>query len=99
MICLHSGYCCIHLDVIIVTNPALGIIEDNLEHKPTGVKCRHLVGNASGEYTCAIHDFPWYQETPCYAFTQIEQGNTECRLGVFYKNSIKLQTRDKSIYA
>lgn len=81
MICLRCGYCCVHYDVIIVVDASLGIVDGNLAHKPAGERCPHLVGDTPGSYSCAIHDEPWYPETPCAAFTQIEAGNTPCRIG------------------
>lgn len=83
MICLRCGYCCIQYDVIIVDDPDIGIEESNMKHKPNGVRCQHLVGEA-GECACAIHDRPWYNETPCWQFGQIEpSADTECRMGVY----------------
>lgn len=89
MICLRSGHCCIHYDVIIVDNPDLGIVEDNLKHKPTGVKCQHLIGDNPGEHSCAIHDKEWYNETPCFNHGQQEHGNTNCRMGEYVINQLK----------
>jgi len=81
MICLRCGYCCIHLEVIIVDDPSKGIQEDNLIPKHTGERCKHLLPNGN----CAVHNEPWYEETPCFAYTQIERGNQLCRRGVFIK--------------
>jgi Fe-S-cluster containining protein len=82
MKCLRCGYCCINYDVIIVDNPKLGIVESNLKHKPSGIKCQHLIGNAPGKYSCTIHNEKWYKETPCFAFSQIESDiNSPCRIG------------------
>jgi hypothetical protein len=88
MKCLRSGHCCIHYDVIIVDNPELGIVEDNLIHKPCGIKCQHLVGAIPGEYSCAIHDQPYYKYTPCFDYGQIEQNVTDnCRVGAYVKQN------------
>jgi hypothetical protein len=86
MICLRCGYCCIHLDVIIVDEPSSGIIMENLVHKPSGIACKHLVGSP-GNYSCMLHDLPWFYETPCADFTQIEIENCNCRLGVMTLNT------------
>lgn len=83
MICLRSGYCCVHLDVMIVDNPTKGISEDNIVHKPSGVKCKHLKFNGT-KAECSIHDEEWYNETPCYEYTQIEVENSNCRLGEYW---------------
>jgi Fe-S-cluster containining protein len=84
MICLRCGYCCINYDVIIVDNPKLGLIDSNTLHKPSGEKCKHLAGNNPGEYYCGIHHYPWYGETPCAAYGQVESKITDnCRMGAY----------------
>ncbi len=83
MICLRCGYCCIQYDVIIVDNPELEISEKNITHKPSGERCKHLEGDKPGEYSCKLHNKPWYVETPCYAYGQIEQTNSNCRIGEY----------------
>ena len=85
MRCLRCGWCCHHLSVVIVDDPARGICEDNLEIKPgDGTRCKHLRGDKPGEYACAIHDEPWYGETPCAEYTQIEASpDDDCRTGFF----------------
>lgn len=91
MICLRCGYCCKNYDVIIVDKPELGIVENNLIHKPSGMPCKHLLGDKPGEYSCAIHDFSWYKETPCYSHGQIEQKNSNCRIGEYALNLKKIK--------
>lgn len=82
MKCLRCGHCCIEYDVIIVDNPDLGVKDGNIVHKPSGERCKHLVGGMPGEYSCAIHDKEWYPETPCFRHTQIESSpETPCRVG------------------
>lgn len=80
-VCLRCGHCCMNLAVIIVNDPKLGIREDNLI--PVGIngpeRCRHLQGDAPGEYSCAIHGYEWYEETPCAAHNSEWSG--ECRMG------------------
>lgn len=89
MICLRCGYCCNKYDVIIVDDPDKGPVEGNLKEKPSGQRCQHLRGDKPGEYSCAIHDRPWYKDTPCFAFTQIERGNTPCRMGEYLLEKLK----------
>ncbi len=89
MKCLHSGYCCIYLDVIIVDDPELGPVPDNLKHKPSGKVCQHLAGLGPGQYSCSVHERPWYKETPCAAFTQVEFEESNCRLGNYVLNNVK----------
>lgn len=75
MNCLRCGYCCHKLSVVIVNDPKLGIVENNLEtHNGLG-PCKHLQGNKPGEYSCTIRNEPWYSETPCAHYTQIGEGN------------------------
>jgi hypothetical protein len=84
MICLRCGYCCTRYMVVIVDNPEKGIAEDNLIGHNTKGKpgpCKHLLGNKIGGYACALHEKPYYKDTPCYSHTQVETGNEECRLG------------------
>ena len=84
MKCLRCGHCCINYDVIIVKDPSLGPIMGNLEHKPSGKRCPHLRGDIPGEFSCKIHDEPWYQETPCAQFSQIESSiDDPCRMGEY----------------
>ena len=83
MICLRCGYCCKHYFVAIVDDPAKGFTEDNLiMHDGNGLPCKHLVKNENGKHSCAIHHYPWYQETDCFRHTQVESDpRCECRLG------------------
>jgi len=81
MQCQRSGYCCIKYDVIIVNDPTLGIVDNNLIAKNSDVRCQHLLGEKPGEFSCAIHNEPWYKKTPCFSHCQIEDGDNKCRLG------------------
>jgi len=84
MKCLHCGHCCKTSMVVIVVDPELGVVEDNLKainllEEP----CPHLRGNKPGEYSCAIHDRSWYPETPCFAHGQMESNaDNPCRIGM-----------------
>lgn len=70
--------------VVVVDDLEKGIIEGNfIVYEGNGQGCKHLEGNKSGEYSCAIHHYPWFPETPCGRHGQIEQGNTNCRLGEY----------------
>lgn len=86
MICLRCGYCCNRLSVVIVDDPEIGLLpggKDNLTiHNGMGpgpCPCKHLRGNKPGEYSCAVHDEPWYKFTPCNYYEQI--GGGECKIG------------------
>ena len=84
MICLRCGYCCKNYFVQIVDDPEVGIDEGNIiTLYGDGTPCQHLKGDKPGEYSCAIHDYLWYEETPCFSHTQIENGNTNCRMGKY----------------
>lgn len=82
MRCLRCGYCCKELFVVIVVDPERGIREDNLRSiNLKEERCPHLRGDRVGEYSCAIHHYSWYKETPCYAHTQYEREHSDCRIG------------------
>lgn len=84
MKCLRCGYCCIKYEVIIVDNPELGIRDDNLIAKHTDERCKHLMGDSLGNYSCAIHHYDWYKQTPCYSYGQIELSPDDpCRMGQY----------------
>ena len=75
--------------VTIVDDPSKGFdpidpesMNNLINHEGKG-PCKHLRGDKPGEYSCALHDYPWYKDTPCHEFAQIEHGNTECRMGRF----------------
>lgn len=87
MICLNCGYCCVYHDVIIIHPDyinQINVVDDinmhTLMHKPSQTVCPHLYKD-NGKLLCQIHHKPWYNSTPCANHTQIESGNTECRLG------------------
>lgn len=93
VICLRCGYCCTHLDVMIV-NPE-SILQDGtvdprhsepLISKPQGTKCPHLefVGEMA---TCRIHSFSCYSGTPCDLFEQFGRSDDVCVLGSYYRAS------------
>jgi hypothetical protein len=94
MICLRCGYCCIEYVVVIVNDPAKGIRQTNLSIKPSGERCKHLIGTAIGQFSCALHKYKWYMKTPCFAHSQIEQQNSNCRIGE-YKLKQSLLAQEK----
>ena len=77
--------------MIIVDDPAKGIVEDNLiEHNGLKSECKHLRGDKPGEYSCAVHDEPWYPETPCATHGQIEPSpETHCRMGAHIMEAMR----------
>lgn len=89
MICLRCGYCCINYFVPIVKDPTKGVVEGNFEmHLGEGKPCRYLVGDGPGKYSCSIHHYPWFRETPCHEFGQVEASeDTPCRIGTYILNN------------
>lgn len=85
MRCLRCGYCCKQYMVMIVRNPEKGIAPGNIvAHTGGGKPCRHLRGSGPGKYRCAIHDRPWYKDTPCFQHGQIEKSPDDpCRIGEY----------------
>ena len=74
MICLRCGCCCKNLCVVIVDDPVEGVVEGNLiVHEGHGIACKHLRGDKPGEYSCTLHEEPWYCEMPCFQHGQIER--------------------------
>lgn len=70
--------------MVIVDNPAKGIIEGNLKTHEGKGPCPHLRGTKPGEYSCSVHDETWYPETPCAQYTQIDKSPDRlCRMGAY----------------
>ena len=90
MVCLRCGECCISHMVIVVKDPARGPVEGNLVRKDSGQRCPHLRGEAA-PFTCAVHDEPWYPESPCGRHKQMERRADElCRAGNYHLNGVTL---------
>lgn len=84
MICLRCGYCCKSYMVVIVNDPDKGIKEGNLICHDGSGPCKHLRGDKPGEYSCEVHERKWYEETPCFSHSQIEQSkDCVCRIGEY----------------
>lgn len=82
MKCLRCGHCCKHLWVMIVDDPSKGVVDGNIiEHNGQGQPCKHLRGDRPGEYSCALHNEPWYEETPCARHEQVGKPDAPCRMG------------------
>ena len=76
--------------VMIVDDPRQGISEGNLIAHMGDGPCKHLDGDKPGEYSCKVHSESWYDETPCFAFTQTERDVlTNCRIGEHLLNNPK----------
>ncbi len=72
--------------VVIVVDPELGFKEGNMKAIDCSREpCHHLRGEKVGEFSCAIHDKPWYKKTPCFSHGQIERSeDDECRTGRYF---------------
>jgi hypothetical protein len=90
MICLRCGHCCLTYSIVVVKDPEKGIIEDNYVVLDGTTRCPHLEGNKKGEYSCKIHHYKWFPETPCGQHAQFERGNTNCRLGEHLLKNVSL---------
>lgn len=81
MTCKRCGYCCTQYMVMIVIDPARGLIEDNIQgigfNGPE--RCPHLLGDSPGEFSCAVHDQPWFKDSPCAEYCS----EVKCNLGDF----------------
>jgi len=77
--------------VVIVDDPAKGIVDGNLiVHEGNGTPCKHLRGDKPGEYSCSVHDEPWFKDTPCHDFAQIEESpDRPCRVGNYLLNNLR----------
>lgn len=85
MKCLRCGYCCTRLFAVVVIDPEKGPVEGNLQTIGlTGEpeRCPHLRGDCPGEYSCAVHDRPWYPDSPCAQY-QSHWPETNCRMGEY----------------
>lgn len=82
MICLRCGKCCLEYSVFVIDDPERGLVEDNLIMQNGSERCKHLQGDEPGKYSCAIHDHPVYQKTPCFQFDQVGRPDSSCRIGV-----------------
>ena len=81
MICLRCGYCCNIPWVLVVTDPDKGLELDNWE-KCLNHRCKHLVGNRPGEYSCPLHANDWYVHTPCHKHGRLKTSENEvCEKG------------------
>lgn len=93
MICLHCGYCCLKLFVPVIIDIDKEMCGEDNVLVLTGdrTRCPHLKGDKPGEYFCAIHEHDKFKLTPCYAYTQIENGNTPCRIGTYTMEREKMR--------
>lgn len=65
MKCQRCGQCCITMFVIIPVWTDNGV---RACHKPEGVPCPHLSYDHTPIATCAVHDKPEYENSPCWTY-------------------------------
>ncbi|HOT06875.1 MAG: hypothetical protein A4E45_00592 [Methanosaeta sp. PtaB.Bin039] len=92
MICLRCGYCCDHLDVMIVDPRAIradGTIDPQrtsaMVSKPSDTRCPHLEFR-DGMAACTIHELACYQGSPCQLFVQFGPEDDICILGGYFRS-------------
>lgn len=74
----------------VVIDPNIGPAEDNMQ--PVGYneesidRCPWLRGDKPGELSCAVHDRPWYAESPCAAYQSHWPDDRPCTLGEYIVN-------------
>lgn len=101
MICVHCGLCCYDYPVGIIKKKFADYNAKSVEDFPEeafdikrgNTPCPHMYWE--GEFSrCAVHDKPWYHETPCFAFGQIEESpNNVCRIGEWILEKRKTDKR------
>lgn len=88
MICLHCGYCCIYLDVIILKDYDQEPSEENVLHKRCNEVCPHLT-ITNDQITCTAHGKRYFKDCPCDQYSQFEYSNSNCRTGDYVMNDLK----------
>jgi hypothetical protein len=53
---------------MIADDPTKGLASNNIIIKIPGERCKHLIGNKPGEFSCAVHNYPWYKKTMCHKY-------------------------------
>ena len=95
MKCLRCGHCC-KTCLIVIIKPVYikeDLIVDELPQEAffglngTNGSCPYLTWDGD-EANCKIHNYKWYKDTPCFAYTQIESSNEEeCRTGSYMRRN------------
>lgn len=83
MICMRCGHCCLKYCVVVVKDPEKGLDKDNIIFLDGNTRCPHLIGDKIGQYSCKIHSYSWFADTPCGEHEQFERSNTKCRIGEY----------------
>ena len=81
MKCLRCGFCCQHMAVKIIKNPAILTLENNTVEHLSGRPCPHLSGPKPGHYSCAVWDHPMFKNILCATYPKQENQDDECVIG------------------
>lgn len=81
MKCYKCGYCCTNYLVTIVVDPERGPVKGNLKAIDClREKCPHLSGERPGHYSCNVHHYPWFKDSPCGEFNEHKY---DCNMGQY----------------
>lgn len=90
MICQRCGNCCITMPVIIPVPTEEGL---RMCRKLVG-KCPNLSFDEHMEASCAVHDLPEYEGSPCWTYGNSDvdpdfypQQGRPCRVGQYIKSN------------
>jgi hypothetical protein len=83
--CVRCGHCCTQYFTVIVVIPELGPRKDNIRSiNMLEERCPHLEGDRPGEYSCRIHEYEWFKDTPCGQYN-----SDGCTLGEYIISNSK----------
>lgn len=93
MLCIKCAHCCYWFNNAIVKPQYIDIIqteaditEEKITIKYEKTFCPYLI-KEKGQFSCTVHNYPWFKFTPCFKFIQIEEDDqTNCRIGDWYFN-------------
>jgi hypothetical protein len=73
-----------NLWAIVIKDSEGELVEGNLLAIGLGgpERCPHLRGDKVGEYSCAVHEKPWFKKMGCAEY-QSHWPDQKCRLGEF----------------
>ena len=105
MICLRCGYCCIKYDVVIIhpkyIHEPIDVLDKSVMEKfmikRGGKWCPHLEEINKHTFSCKVHDKPWFKNTPCFDYSQIEQAELDkCRMGIYVNKNREMKEHLRS---
>jgi hypothetical protein len=100
LICVHCGLCCYDFPVAIIAREFIDkfeLIDDFPEEafiiKEGNTPCTYLHWK-NHQSNCEVHNKPWYKNTPCFDFGQIEESpDCVCRIGEWIMKKRKKDNR------